>query len=178
MPKKVRQQEVLEEQIQEVPDEVSDEVDDENIVVEPEIPEPNKPKKSSDKPKRVMTDAQKEALAKGRQKGWDKLRERQALAKEKSVVNKQIKQIQEETQVKDVEDLKKIADISGVNKKVEGLYTRFNDIDSKLTEMLEMKKKKHNTEYQRALQDEVKKEARSQIVNKTAGAYNRWLGKI
>lgn len=175
MPKKVKKQEVLEEEIIDVPDDISNDDDSENIEVEKQNEVPKEPVV---KPKRVLSDLQKAALAKGREAGLQKLKAKHQLSSTKKAVDQQIKQIKEEAQVQDVEELKKIADISGVNKRVEGLYSLFNDIDSKISEMLEMKKKKRNNDYQKALHDEVKKEAREQVIRKTAGTYNRWLGKI
>ena len=132
---------------------------------------PDKPKT---KPKRQMTEAQKEALAKGRQMGWEKLKQKHEIANTKKAVNKEIKKIQEETNVKEIEDLKKIADVSTVNNKVDKLYNRFDEINSTLTQLLEMKKKKQDNKYQHEIKKEIKNQAREVVIKNTMKPYNRW----
>ena len=171
MPKKIKNLEVLENEIVEEPVEVVD--DNDNEVEEEEAPSPP-PEITKAKPKRVLTEAQKEALAKGRERGWEKLKEKHQVANKKKAVVKQIKQIQEETNVKEVDELKKIADVSQVHSKVEKLNSRFNDIDNKITELLEMKKKKQDGKYQQLIQDEIKNQARQAVVKKSMSSYNRW----
>jgi hypothetical protein len=169
MPKKIKHLEVLENEIIEEPKKIEDENDIETIDEEILEPPPN-PTKS--KPKRVLTDAQKEALAKGRERGWEKLKQKHQQANKKKEVVQKIKQIKEETNVKEIEDLKKIADVSQVHSKVEKLNEKFNDIDNKITELLELKKKKLDNKYQNEIQAQIKNQAREMVVKKSMSNYS------
>lgn len=174
MPKKSKNSDkILPEEIQELEEPLLNE-DDNDVEEEPvnEIVEvPDKPKT---KPKRQMTEAQKEALAKGRQMGWEKLKQKHQIANTKKAVTQEIKKIKEETNVKEIEDLKKIADVSTVNSKVDKLYNRFDEINSTLTQLLEMKKKKQDNKYQQEIHREIKNQAREVVVKNTMKPYNRW----
>ena len=55
---------------------------------------------------------------------------------------------------------------------------RFNEFDSKISELLSLKKKKHSEEYKRALQEQIKKDTRGEIIKKKTEVYNPWMGKI
>lgn len=123
-----------------------------------------------EKSKRQLTEKQLEALQRGRQKGLEKLKEKGQITKQKKEIKKQIL----ENDVKDIEEMKKVAEFSTIDKKVDTLFNRFNDIDSKITEIVEMKKKKQSVKYQNALKENIKIEAKQQVLNDRAKVYNRW----
>lgn len=175
MPRKVKVPEIEEVHNEVEETDVEDNQSLENEVIEnvPETKTEEIPVISFDKegkPKRKLTQKQLEALKRGREKGLAKLKEKGEVTKTRKEIKKKI----HENDIKDVEELKKVAEFSTIDKKVESLYNKFNDIDSKISEMVEMKKKKQSAKYQNALKDKIKEEAQIHVYQNKAKEYNRW----
>lgn len=91
-----------------------------------EAPEP-KPTKA----KKVLTEKQMEALAKGREKGRMKLEEKHAIQNKAKAINKEVKELKQQELIKNTDDLKEFADVSFIRKSVESLNDRFSQIHNK-----------------------------------------------
>jgi hypothetical protein len=166
----VENKEIVEEpKIEEVKDE---EEEPENI--DDIVPPPPPIEEVKTKPKRVLTEAQKEALAKGREIGLKKLKESKQNNLQKKEVEQQIKKVKEETNIKKLEELKHIADVGGVYSKVEKLNSKFENVESKLNELIELKKKKLDAKLQQQINNEVKNQAKQTLLKNSMKAYNKW----
>jgi hypothetical protein len=104
-----------------------------------------------EKKKKVLTQKQLDALAEGRKKGAEKLREHQTRCKEKTAVKKEIKENILKAKEKEVDDLKKIND-----------YVKFkssiDDLNDKFSSFLEEKKQRQKLKEQNLVEKTIKKE--------------------
>lgn len=154
----------------EVLDNIEEDVkDNEEVVETSEEIKPNKETKP-DKKKRVLSEKQKEALSKGRELGLQKLKERGELTKQK----KQVKQKILENNVKDIEELKKVAEFATIDKRIAELTEHFKNVNSKVTELYELKKKKNNQKYKEQLENQIKVDSQLHLLNKKTQEYSRW----
>jgi hypothetical protein len=83
------------------------------------------------KTKRVMSEKQLQALAEGRKKGVEKLRQKGNITRNKQAVHRQVKELKEQEVIQSTDELKKYADVSYIRKSVEELNNRFSSIHSK-----------------------------------------------
>lgn len=84
------------------------------------------------KKKRVMSEKQLEALARGRAKGKDVIRAKGALTREVKETTNTIQKIKQEEKVSEIEDLKKINDLNYIRKTTEELMNRFSMVDANI----------------------------------------------
>jgi hypothetical protein len=146
---------------------------------EPEEPEPEPIKKSKktassspSKPKKVLTEKQLQALAEGRKKGVEKLKQKGETTRKQTEVVKRIKELKKEAKVENTQQLEKIADASQVRLIVENLNNRFDafhnkfesldnnfrSIDENFRGYLTDKQKRHEEKKSRVIQETVKRE--------------------
>ena len=122
-------------------------MDEGNEIEEVEVPVKVEPIKK----KRVMSEKQLEALARGRAKGKDVIRAKGVLTREVKESTNTFQKIKQEEKVDTIEDIKKINDLNYIrkqteelNNKINNIHLKFNDIDTKfsgyLTEREERKK--------------------------------------
>jgi hypothetical protein len=83
-----------------------------------------------EKKKRVLSEKQLEALAEGRKRGVEKLKQKGAITKEKQEEIKQIKQIKVEEKIDEIEDLRKINSLHDIRKKVDDMYGKINILET------------------------------------------------
>ncbi len=123
------------------------------------------------KTKRTINEKQKKALDEGRRIGLLK-------KQEKADLNKQKKEIKQKLHIQDkqeIEELKKVADFLTIDKKIEELSTRFADINSKISDIYDMKKKKHNKLYQEALKQQIREKAEMEVFQQKSNQYkSKW----
>ena len=78
--------------------------------------------------------------------------------------------------------MKKITEINNVNDNVEKLNGRFNDLDSKLNELINLKKQKKFLKEDDIIKNEIRNEIKKRVVNdnivKKMEKYNPFLGKL
>ncbi len=129
----------------------------------------NKKPEEVKKPKRIINDKQKAALDEGRRIGLLKKQEIAELNKKK----KEIKQKLQIEDKKEIEELKKVADFVIINKKIEELSTRFADINSKISEMYDIKKKKNSKRYQEALKQQIREKAELELYQQKSEQYKK-----
>jgi hypothetical protein len=126
---------------------------------------PEKPLKT----KRTINENQRKALDEGRRIGLLK-------KQEISNLNKQKKEIKQKLQIEDkkeIEELKKVADFLTIDKKIEELSTRFNDINSKISEMYDIKKKKNSKRYQDMLKQQIREKAELELYQQKSEQYKK-----
>ena len=129
-----------------------------------------------------MSEKQLDALKRGRELCVARLKEQGKVTNEKKAVSKDIMKIKQEKNIKDVEELKKITEINNVNDNVEKLNGRFNDLDSKLNELINLKKQKKFLKEDDIIKNEIRNEIKKGVVNdnivKKMEKYNPFLGKL
>ena len=140
----------------------SDEIDEiEEVEEAPKAPLPIKKK-------RVMSEKQLEALARGRAKGVEKLKQKGAMTQQVVESKKMVQKIKEDEKVDTIEDIKKINDLNYIRKTTEdminkfnNIHTKFNDIDTKfsgyLTDREERKKMKDNNIVEKTIKQQLPK---------------------
>jgi ribosome-associated toxin RatA of RatAB toxin-antitoxin module len=155
--------------------ELKDDYDDKTNEYDDDIPPPPPIiEEVKTKPKRVLTEAQKEALAKGREIGLKKLKESKQSNLQKKEVEQQIKKVKEETNIKKLEDLKHIADVGGVYSKVEKLNSKFENVENILNQLIELKKKKLDDKLQQQINNEIRSQAKQTLLKNNMKPYIRW----
>ena len=160
----------IQEDIQEENIDLDIDEEDINDVIKQDIENiENKKPEEVKKPKRIINDKQKAALDEGRRIGLLK-------KQEISNLNKQKKEIKEKLKIQDkqeIEELKKVADFVTINKKIEELGTRFNDINSKISEMYDIKKKKNSKRYQDMLKQQIREKAELELYQQKSEQYKK-----
>jgi hypothetical protein len=86
------------------------------------------------KKKRQMSQAQLDALARGRAKGVEKLKQKGAMTKQVVESKKIVQKIKEDEKLDTIEDIKKINDINYIRKTTEDMINIFNNIHSKFND--------------------------------------------
>lgn len=138
---------------------------DETEIIEDEMVLQEKPE---GKPKRKLSEKQLEALARGRQLGVQKLKQKGNITRQVNESNKQLQKMKIEEKISDIEEIKKINDLNYIRKSTEELMDRFNTIseninkvDSRfsgyLNEREERKKMKDNNLIQKTIKQELPK---------------------
>jgi uncharacterized Ntn-hydrolase superfamily protein len=128
------------------------------------------------KKKKVLTEKQLQALAAGRAKGLQKLKQSGIITQQKKEADKKVKEIKDEllveNRLKETEDLSKFADISIVRKSVEDLnnkfaniYSKFDNIDSKFNNYLNDREERKKIKQNRVVEETVKKEIPKAVNN-------------
>lgn len=117
------------------------------------------------KPKKVLSEKQLQALALGRQKGMEKLKQSGEITKQKKEVVNRVKQIKQEEKIDTVQELSRYADASNIKKYVEDLsgkfdniHSKFQNIDSKFDSYLTERQQRLKDKQNRVLEETVKKE--------------------
>lgn len=139
----------------------NDEIEEVEEVEAPKAPLPIKKK-------RVMSEKQLEALARGRAKGVEKLKQKGAMTKQVVESKKMVQKIKEEEKVDTIEDIKKINDLNYIRKTTEELMNRFSMVDANiknveskfngyLTEREERKKMKDNNIVEKTIKQQLPK---------------------
>jgi hypothetical protein len=128
-----------------------------------------KPEEVKKKSKRIINDKQKAALDEGRRIGLLKKQEISNLNKQKKEIKEKLK-IQNE---QEIEELKKVADFVTIDKKIQELSTRFNEINSKISDIYDMKKKKHSKRYQDALKQQIREKAELELYQQKSEQYKK-----
>jgi len=124
----------------------------EEIVPEPVVVE---------KKKKVLSQAQLDALARGRQRGVEKLKEKGNITRAKQSEIKQIKQIKEEEKINDVEELKEVNNLHYIRKTVEHLNNKINvldEVNNKFSHYLTDRETRKKMKDQNVIQKTVKSE--------------------
>lgn len=103
-------------------------MDEENEILETEKPTMDKPVKK----KKVLTQAQLDALARGRAKGVEKLKQKGLMTAQVKETQKTIKKLKEDEKVETIEDLKKVNDLNYIRKTTEDMINKFNMIDTNI----------------------------------------------
>jgi hypothetical protein len=131
------------------------------------------------KPKRPMTDKQREALERGRKLGLEKLKARGEISKIKKETAKkareteiQLSQLQIKEQAESVEDLKKLADGVDLSKKVAYLVDKINEMDGSVKHIntsfdsyLTEKQVRRKEKAEKTMEREIKKELPKTVSN-------------
>ena len=144
------------------------EIDD--FIEEIEEIEEEKPKqvKTVVKKKRVLSQAQLDALARGRQKGVEKLKQKGAMTKKVKESKETIQKLKEEEKLDTIDDIKKINDLNYIRKTTEEMVNRFSMLDtniktvenrfnSYLTEREQRKQAKDNNTIERTIKQQLPK---------------------
>ena len=120
------------------------------------------------KKKRVLSQAQLDALARGRQKGVEKLKQKGAMTKKVKESRETIQKLKEDEKLDTIEDIKKVNDLNYIRKTTEEMINRFSMIDTNiksvenrfdnyLTERNERKKAKDNNTIERTIKQQLPK---------------------
>jgi len=139
--------------IQEVLDGEPDEIEN--------VEKPEEKQAPNSKPKRKLTDKQLEALARGRQRGVEKLKEKGKITKAVQESNKQLEKIKNEEKLETVEDIKKLNDLNYIRKTNEELISKFNSVYDNISRV----ENRFNTYLQD--REERKKMKDNQVIQKT-----------
>lgn len=103
-------------------------MDEENEIVETDVSQKDKPVKK----KKVMSQAQLDALARGRAKGVEKLKQKGLMTAQVKESQKTIKKLKEDEKLDTIEDLKKVNDLNYIRKTTEEMINRFSLIDTNI----------------------------------------------
>jgi len=146
----------------------TEEIDD--FIEEIEEIEEEKPKQVETvvKKKRVLSQAQLDALARGRQKGVEKLKQKGAMTKKVKESKDTIQKLKEEEKLDTIDDIKKINDLNYIRKTTEEMINRFSMLDtniksvenrfnSYLTEREQRKQAKDNNTIERTIKQQLPK---------------------
>ena len=146
----------------------TEEIDD--FIEEIEEIEEEKPKQVETvvKKKRVLSQAQLDALARGRQKGVEKLKQKGAMTKKVKESKETIQKLKEEEKLDTIDDIKKINDLNYIRKTTEEMINRFSMLDtniksvenrfnSYLTEREQRKQAKDNNTIERTIKQQLPK---------------------
>lgn len=159
MPKKI-----VEEEPEPEPEEVEPEEAEPEPVPEP-VPVQKVKKELPPKPKKVLTQKQLDALARGRQLGVERLRQKGTITRQQQAVQKDIKELKQQERIQNAEELSKYADISYVRKTVDDLnnkflniYSKFENIDGKFSNFLTEKEQRKKEKDSRIVEETIKKE--------------------
>ena len=144
------------------------EIDD--FIEEIEEIEEEKPKQVETvvKKKRVLSQAQLDALARGRQKGVEKLKAKGAMTKQVKESKETIQKLKNEEKLDSIDDIKKINDLNYIRKTTEEMVNRFSMLDtniktvenrfnSYLTEREQRKQAKDNNTIERTIKQQLPK---------------------
>jgi len=137
-------------------------------IEEESIYETSKQVETVAKKKRVLSQAQLDALARGRQKGVEKLKAKGAMTKQVKESKETIQKLKEEEKLDTIDDIKKINDLNYIRKTTEQMFDKFsmldtniksveNRFDSYLTERNERKKAKDNNTIERTIKAQLPK---------------------
>ncbi len=149
-----------------VAEELEEELEEEEQVASPVIQE------KIQKPKKKLSEKQLQALAEGRKRGVEKLKQKGEMTRKEQDVVKRVKEIKKQVKIEKTQDLEKYADVSQVRHIVENLNSRFDafnnrfesldnnfkSIDENFRGFLTEKQKKQEEKKGRILQDTIKKE--------------------
>lgn len=146
----------------------TEEIDD--FIEEIEEIEEEKPKQVETvvKKKRVLSQAQLDALARGRQKGVEKLKQKGAMTKKVKESKETIQKLKEEEKLDTIDDIKKINDLNYIRKTTEEMVNKFSMLDtniksvenrfnSYLTEREQRKQAKDNNTIERTIKQQLPK---------------------
>lgn len=103
-------------------------MDEENEIIETDVSQKDKPVKK----KKVMSQAQLDALARGRAKGVEKLKQKGLMTAQVKESQKTIKKLKEDEKLDTIEDLKKVNDLNYIRKTTEEMINRFSLIDTNI----------------------------------------------
>lgn len=103
-------------------------MDEENEIIETDVSQMDKPVKK----KKVMSQAQLDALARGRAKGVEKLKQKGLMTAQVKESQKTIKKLKEDEKLDTIEDLKKVNDLNYIRKTTEEMINRFSLIDTNI----------------------------------------------
>ena len=142
----------------------------EEIEEEIEEIEQEKPKQAETvvKKKRVLSQAQLDALARGRAKGVEKLKAKGAMTKKVKESKETIQKLKEAEKLDTIEDIKKVNDLNYIRKTTEEMVNRFSMMDtniknvenrfnSYLTEREQRKQAKDNNTIERTIKQQLPK---------------------
>ena len=160
------------------------------IIEEPEteFEEEEEPIQQPVKTKRVMSEKQLQALAEGRKKGVEKLRQKGDTTRNKDVVNKQVKQLKQEELIQSTDELKNYADLSYIRKSVEDLNNRYKsveDLNNRFSGYLSEREQRKADKQNNVLNETVKKELPRAVNNalmaqkiERENSNNRFMGRV
>lgn len=147
----------------------TEEIEDIEQEIEQEIEE-EKPKQveTGVKKKRILSQAQLDALARGRAKGVEKLRAKGAMTKQVKQSKETIQKLKEEEKLDTIDDIKKINDLNYIRRTTEEMINKFSAMDTNiksvenrfnnyLTEREERKKAKDNNTIERTIKQQLPK---------------------
>ena len=120
------------------------------------------------KKKRVLSQAQLDALARGRAKGVEKLKAKGAMTKQVKESRETIQKLKNEEKLETIDDIKKINDLNYIRKTTEEMVNKFSMMDTNiksvenrfnnyLTERDERKKAKDNNTIERTIKQQLPK---------------------
>lgn len=143
----------------------SEEIDN---VIEEIVEEEPKQVETVVKKKKVLSQAQLDALARGRQKGVEKLKAKGAMTKQVKETKETMRKLKEEEKIDTIEDLKKVNDLNYIRRTTEDMINKFSMIDnniknveskfnSYLSEREERKKAKDNNTIERTIKAQLPK---------------------
>lgn len=126
----------------------------------------------TEKPKKKLSEKQLQALAEGRKRGVEKLKQKGEITRKNQDVQKRVKEIKKQTQIEKTEELEKFADVSQVRQIVEKLNNRFDEFHNKFSSLdnnfrsidenfrgfLTEKQKRQEEKKSRIVQETVKRE--------------------
>jgi DNA polymerase sigma len=159
----------------------------------PEIHEPEKiPIFLPVKTKRVMSEKQLAALAKGRMLGVEKLKLKGAMTNKVKETNRELNKVKESEKVDNIEDLRKLNDLNFIRKSIENMTSKFNTIDTNfnnihskfdgyLTDREKRKNMKNENTIQKTIQKELPKTMQDMLFKQKTDqqmANNPYLGRV